>query len=138
MKITLKLIRGHLIPYSDEDFELLKKLQDGAIYEIDIKNIDTRTLQQNKALHKWCDLIANQLNDSGLYVTDVLKMETQWSMSKVKENIFKPVVKQLYNKNSTTKLKKDEFENIIDAIVKAFAQKGIVVPDFPNREVNDE
>jgi hypothetical protein len=55
-------------------------------------------------------------------------------MLKVKELIFKPVVKSLYTKDSTTKLNKDEFELIIDTIIRALGTKGIECPDFPNRE----
>ena len=134
MKINLKKEFGNLIPYSLEDKQNLDKLADGAIYEIDIKNIDMRSIKQNSAIHLWCKMIAQQLNNNGLYVSDVIKTQSHWNMSKVKENIFKPVVKSLYEKDSTTKLKKDEFEQIIDTIIQAFAMKGIVIPDFPNRE----
>jgi len=134
MKIAFKKERGILIPFSDEDVEKLKKMSDGAIYEVDIKNIDIRSMQQNKSLHLWCGQIANTLNHHGLYVSQVIKADTTWTMETVKENIFKAVVKSLYNKNSTTKLNKNEFEKIIDVISLALGNKGVVVPPFPNRE----
>ena len=138
MKINLKKEFGNLIPYSAEDKKNLDKLADGAIYEIDIKNIDMRSIKQNSAIHLWCNMIAQQLNNNGLYVSDIIKTQSHWNMSKVKENIFKPVVKSLYDKDSTTKLKKDEFEQIIDTIIQAFATKGIVISDFPNRQDLEE
>lgn len=134
MKITFKKEFNQLIPYSLEDKEKLESMSDGAVYEVDIKNMDIRTLKQNASLHLWCTQIASSLNDSGLYVSDVLKVETQWNMERVKENIFKPVVEMLYGKKSTTKLNKDEFENIIDSVVLAFANKGIQIPLFPNKD----
>lgn len=135
MKISLiKSKDGSLIPYSAEERESFNKFEDGAIYEVDIKNMDIRTIQQNKALHLFCKHISETLNEKGLYVQDVLKMETVWTMQTVKETVFKPVVKQLYGKDSTTKLKKNEFNNIIDSIILAFSKKGIVIQDFPSRD----
>ena len=135
MKIALiKTADDGLIPYSADDIEVIKKLKDGAIYEVDIKNMDMRTVQQNKALHLFCKHISETLNEKGLYVQDVLKMETVWTMQTVKETVFKPVMTQIYGINSTTKLKKDEFNNIIDSIVLAFSKKGIVINDFPSRD----
>ena len=40
------------------------------------------------------------------FIQDVIKLNTKWDMLKVKEMIFKPVVKSLYTKDSTTKLNK--------------------------------
>ena len=133
MKLTIKIINGQIIPFSKEDKDELEKLGD-AVYEIDIKNSDMRTVQQNKALHLFCKHISETLNEKGLYVQDVLKMETVWTMQTVKETVFKPVMTQIYGINSTTKLKKDEFNNIIDSIVLAFGKKGIVINDFPSRD----
>lgn len=134
MKINLKKQGTVLVASSDKDAEQLLKLQD-AIYEVDIKNSDTRSIQQNKSIHLWCEMIAYHLNKQGFVIQDVIKLNTKWNMIKVKEMIFKPVVKSLYTKDSTTLLNKDEFELIIDTIIEALGTKGIAdVPDFPNRE----
>ena len=133
MKITIQIRNGYLVPYSKEDADMLSALDD-AIYQVDIKNMDTRSLAQNRALHLWCSQIAYTLNSSGMYVSQVIKAETEWNMDKVKENIFKPVVKALYDKNSTTKLDKKEFDKIIDTITLALGTKGITIPEFPSYE----
>lgn len=134
MKINLIKIEGELSPYRLEDTEKLKELQNGVIYEVDVKNFNMRTAKQNRALHLYCKFIAEDLNSKGLYISNILKVDTSWTPENVKENIFKPVMKNLYKINSTTKLKKDEFNNIIDAITLAFAKKKIVIPQFPQRE----
>jgi len=134
MKIIFKKSYGSLLPYSQDEKDKIDTLKDGAIYEVDIKNMDMRSIRQNSSLHLWCNQISSLLNDSGLYVNDILKLETKWSMEKVKENIFKPVVASLYDKKSTTKLNKNEFEQIIDVITLSFAKKGIVIPPFPNKK----
>ncbi len=123
-----------LIPYSDEDREKQNKFTEGAVYVVDIKNMDIRTLQQNKSTHLWCEQIAKTLNDNNMNISGTIKSDVAWSMTTVKEIIFKPIVKALYNKDSTTKLNKNEFEKIIDNIILIFANKGVSLPDFPNRE----
>ena len=123
-----------LIPYSEEDREKQNKFTEGAVYVVDIKNMDIRTLQQNKSTHLWCEQIAKTLNDNNMNISGTIKSDVAWSMTTVKEIIFKPIVKALYNKDSTTKLNKNEFEKIIDNIILIFANKGVSLPDFPNRE----
>lgn len=134
MKITLKVEMGQILPYSIQDKEKISNLKDG-IYEADIKDMDMRTLIQNASIHLWCTQIADTLNRENFFIQDVIKMNTKWNMIKAKEMIFKPVVKSLYTKDSTTKLKKDEFELIIDTIIRALSYKGVEnIPDFPSRE----
>lgn len=135
MKLNLKKQYGQLVPYSNEDKERLDRLKDGAIYEIDIKDADMRTVTQNRAIHLWCDMLANTMNSQNMIIQDVIKLNTKWDMLKVKEMIFKPVVKSLYTKDSTTKLNKDEFELIIDTVIRALSYKGVEnIPDFPDRK----
>lgn len=134
MKINLIKQYGNLLPYSQEDKKKIDEFKDGAIYVVDINNSDKRSLQQNKSIHLWCSQIADYLNKEKFFIQDVIKLNTRWDMLKIKEMIFKPVVKSLYTKDSTTKLNKDEFELIIDTIIRYMAMKGIEIPDFPNRE----
>lgn len=134
MKISFIKQYGNLLPYSQEDKKKIDEFKDGAIYVVEINNSDKRTLAQNRATHKWCEQIASKLNKEKFFIQDVIKLNTKWDMLKVKELIFKPVVKSLYTKDSTTKLNKDEFELIIDTIIRALGTKGIECPDFPNRE----
>jgi len=46
-----------------------------------------RTLKQNKSLHKFCELLADELNAAGLDMKTVLKpsVDIPWSKTSVKE-----------------------------------------------------
>lgn len=137
MKITLKKERGSLLPYSDEDYELLQKLSD-AVYVVEIKNLDMRTVQQNKAIHLWCSQIADVLNKNNLYMTGIFSNDIEWSMNLVKEQIIKNMIKLLFKIDSTTKLKRKEIDVLVDHIVYIFGdKKGITIPKFPSRELWD-
>lgn len=138
MKITFKKERGQLIPYSDDDYELLQKLSD-AVYVVDIKNLDMRTVKQNSAIHLWCSQIAEVLNKNNLYMTGIFSNDIMWSMELVKEQIIKNMIKLLFKIDSTTKLKRKEIDILIDHITYIFGEKkGITIPSFPSRELWDE
>jgi len=51
-----------------------------------------RTDQQNKALHKWLDMLAEQLNDSGQSMGDgiVVRLPIRYSRELMKELIVRP------------------------------------------------
>ena len=66
------------------------------------KEIQRRTAQQNKAIHKYFELLAQTLNDAGLDMKQVLKPEVDipWTKESVKAHLWKPVQKVMYNKHS--------------------------------------
>jgi len=134
MKIALKKIGDVAIPDSEADKEKWEKLSD-AVYEIDIKNLDMRTVQQNKALHKWCCMIADTLNSHNLYMTGVFGNEIEWNMDLVKTQIIKSTIKKVFDINSTTKLKRKEIDSLIDFVTIAFGRKSVEIPPFPSREL---
>ena len=138
MKITLKKQFGTLTPYSEADAEQLATLSD-AVYVIDIKNMDMRTLKQNSALHLWCSQIANVLNENNLYMTGLFNNDIMCTMELVKQQIIKGLIKTLFNIDSTTKLKRKELDTLIDTIIAIFGEKkGITIPRFPSRELWDD
>lgn len=134
MKIALKKEYGQLVPYSKADKETLDTLSDGAVYEVDIKNMDIRTLQQNRALHKYFAILASVLNNSGQEITKVIKVDTPWSETSVKELLWRPVMMQQLNKRSTAKLTKDEVSQVYDTLNRALSMRCGVSVEFPNRE----
>jgi len=96
-----------------------------------------RTLTQNKALHKWFEFIANELNNLGLtFRYSGLKdidLEVYYSSLIVKEFIIKPIINTMFGIDSTTKLDTEKINKLIDIINKFFAKKEIYLP-FPSIE----
>ena len=121
-------------PSRKADMEKWLKFSD-ADYEIDIKNIDSRTVAQNSALHLWCSQLAKVLNAHALYMTGVFGNEIEWTMDLVKTQIVKATIKKVFNINSTTKLMRKEIDTLIDYVTIAFAKKQIETPQFPSREL---
>lgn len=56
MRIVCRFNNGVLEPYGKSDAEKLRSLE-SAVYVVEIDKHDFRTLQQNKALHLWCEHI---------------------------------------------------------------------------------
>ncbi len=112
--------------------DVMVPLDPNKVYEVIEKQTDKRTIVQNSAQWKWFEQIANLFNSLNLDITMILKMDTKWNRNKVKANIFDPVIDDLYNKKSSTLLKKDEYDLIINTMTKAFGNKGITLPPFPS------
>lgn len=103
---------------------------------IEIKEVkQTRTNRQNSALHLYFTHCANALNDSGEYFQYLdyknVSAEMLWSPDMFKSYWIKPIIKVLYDIDSTTKLKTNEIDQIIDVISKRFGEIGIQV-NFPS------
>lgn len=134
MKITLEKIDDVATPASEADLEKWNKLSN-AKYEIDIKNLDSRTVAQNSALHLWCSKIAKTLNANQLYMIGVFGNEIDWTMDLVKAQIVKATIKKVFNIDSTTKLKRKEIDQMIDFVTITFASKGVEIPPFPSKKL---
>ena len=65
-----------------------------------------RTPRQNASLHLLLTHIADELNDSGLYMQQVLKHDAEipWSPEMVKQLLYRPFIRAMYQKESTKDL----------------------------------
>ena len=97
-----------------------------------------RTGTQNNAMHKGFEIVATTLNAGGLDMRKVLKpeIEIEWTTESVKKYLFKPVMKIMTGKTSTTALGKTdgEIEKIWDTVMRFLGEKHHVdyVP-FPSK-----
>jgi hypothetical protein len=98
-----------------------------------------RTIQQNKALHKYFELLAEELNNAGLDMRVVLKPEISinWSPETIKEHLWRPVQKLQLGKESTTELTTSEINKIWETLNRFLSDKFGVFVDFPHEETGD-
>ena len=99
-----------------------------------------RTTQQNKSLHKFCELLADALNDAGLDMRKTLKPEVEipWNKDMVKEHIWRPIQEAVTGKHSTTEMNTLDPSQIYEIINRHMAEKhGISVP-WPSEENNEQ
>jgi len=93
-----------------------------------------RTTQQNRALHLACRLLADALNDAGFTVQELLRVDVDWTTHSVKDYIFRPFMRAITGKESTTQLAKHmEIDKIWDNLMRELGEKkGIEYIPFPS------
>lgn len=132
---------------SDTAKELLFKLAEVSrgtkgVVKLEIVAVSdkSRTLTQNRALHKYCELLAGVLNDAGFEQRKVIEgmkagFDLPWSKESVKEWLYRPVMQAMTDKRSTTELDTVEPSKICDVLGRHLAEKyGITPPPFPSLE----
>ena len=102
-----------------------------------VEKKNTRTTRQNSALHLLFTIIANQLNEMGVEFQHIgLKgqiISTRHNPHLVKEHVWKPIQKALFDIESTTKLNTEQINEVVDVLAKFFGERGIVI-QFPSKE----
>ena len=111
---------------------------EGKIITYSIKE-ESRTSRQNGAMHLWFRNIANALNDSGAWAKHPFNDEFEIPFTEVlvKEMLYKPVIKAMYGKDSTSSLQVKELSEAAEVLVRWLSEhKRIYVP-FP-QSIKDE
>lgn len=98
--------------------------------EVSYKIFSTRTDLQNNALHAFCYLLAEELNERGITFHQFFKegFEVPWTKLIVKDNVWRPVQEALTGEQSTTKPKPTDYPKIYDALNMKLSNYGIYVP----------
>lgn len=107
---------------------------------IDMKSGKTRSDPQRKAIEVYCRELADALNAAGLDQRAVIKamsedgIDIPWSQESVKDALFRPIMRHLLDKESTTKLERSEVSRVHDVLNRWTATTFGVSMDFPHRE----
>lgn len=97
----------------------------------------TRTERQNRALHKYFDLLSKELNEGGFNVQVVLKekLEVDWTPDLVKELLWRTAQKVILGKKSTKQLNKTEDITVVyEHLNRHLGEKFGVHVEFPRFE----
>jgi len=99
-----------------------------------------RTIKQNRALHKYFELVAGTLNEAGLDMRKTLKPEIDipWSKESVKEYLWRPIQKAQLQKRSTTELDRKDINIIYETLNRFLGEKLGVHTPFPSLEELEE
>jgi len=96
--------------------------------------IKTRSNSQNNALHKYFALIAEQFNELGISYkfTNIIgyTVDIPWNLLLVKDFIWRPIQRTLFDIDSTTEINTKQINEIIVILDKHFAELGFEI-DFP-------
>lgn len=96
--------------------------------------MEQRTIKQNNSLHKYFELLAEELNNAGLDMKHVITVDIPWSSDTVKQWLWKPVQKAQLLKESTTELTTAEVNKVYETINRLMAEKFNIHVPFPSDE----
>ena len=120
--------------------EVCKMFQEHKYLRVKIETGTQRSLSQNAALHKYCELLAKELNDAGYDMKKVLtkRPDIPWSMLTVKEHLWKPIQEVMTGKTSTAQAEKKEYIDVYEVLSRHIAKKfGVSVP-WPCKEEEEK
>lgn len=94
----------------------------------------TRSGQQNSALHVYCKLLAEALNDAGypLMITiNGKETEIDWNMERVKDLMWRPIQEALKKERSTAKVSTKDYPEIYETLNRHTASRLGISIDWP-------
>ena len=106
-------------------------------YGFCVEILETRTLKQNSALHKYFELLAIALNEKQLPIQMKFlgkEIEVEWTKEAVKERIWLPPMQAMFNKTHTSRLARREVSDIYDVLNRHFIEKHDIFVAFPEDE----
>jgi len=113
--------------------ELTETFEKTGYVEMECTTARTRTARQSRALHVFFRALSEALNDAALDQRKVLKpnFPIPWTTHSTKENLFKPIMKAMFDIDSTTKLERVQVSQVYDVLNRSLSEKfGISIP-FP-------
>lgn len=102
--------------------------------------MEQRTPRQNRAMHKYFDLLSEKLNEGGLDMRVVMKpdVDLPWTPENVKNLLWRPIQEAYLKKHSTTELETGEINEIYEILTRHLGEKFGIFVDFPHIEDEDE
>jgi hypothetical protein len=126
MKLNSEVDRQKLL-------ELVDNAPFGSTFEYSAPGM---TAKQRGALHVWCQMMADTLNNAGLDMCKTLahKAEIPWTMTSLKEYVWKPTLKALSDKDSTEDQSTVDPSEVYLVLARHFGEKmGVTVPAWPSK-----
>lgn len=116
--------------------ELRKQFNDHKYLICDIASGKQRTKLQNSALHLYCKLLADALNDAGLDMKKVLtkKPDIPWTKYSVKEYLWRPIQDAMTGKESTVDQNRIDYNKIHKVLDRHLLEKFSISVEWPVRE----
>lgn len=97
-----------------------------------------RTIAQNRSLHLYFTLLAEELNQAGFDMRRTLKpgVDIPWSLETVKEYLWKPIQNAQLMKQSTTELTTKEIDLVYDTLNRHLGEITGVSVTFPSQDTD--
>ena len=95
--------------------------------------VNRRTTSQNKAIHKWFSLIANEARNNGETAGMLLKRPAELPITETMlKDCYKQIAKKMFDKDSTTKLSTIEMQAVNVVFERVIAERLNISVPFPS------
>lgn len=100
------------------------------------KEFPQRTLSQNAAMHKFFQMLSDDLTNAGLDMQKTLKpgVSIPWTPEMTKLLLWKPIQDAMYSKDSTTSLTTKEVNAVYEVLIRHLAEKFNITTPFPGED----
>jgi hypothetical protein len=108
---------------------------------VKVRTGQQRTLTQNRALHLWLGMVADELNAHGLDMKRTLKQDVDipWNEASAKEFLWRPIQEAAISKKSTTEADRVEYSYIQDILAAHIAKRfGLTLPPWPAKKWGED
>lgn len=96
---------------------------------------DKRTSKQNNSLHKWFSLVSDEANEKGLTLDMLYNSPQNMRITpELLKNLFREYGRVMFQKDSTTKLTKQEIDKLIKVFEQVYAERLDCTIPFPHYE----
>ncbi len=125
-------IKNGKIEFTGTGSEIWLELNEGKDIVISVVKETKRTDRQNRALHKYFELVAEEMEEAGYDLRTVIKAPITPTPYLVKEQMWKPIQEKLTGKESTTELNVDEIDRVYKIMDEAMARSLKISVPFPS------
>jgi hypothetical protein len=121
--------------------EIRKQWYESKYLVVKVRTGQQRTLTQNRALHLWLGMVADELNAHGLDMKRTLKQDVEipWTTESAKEHLWKPIQEAAIGKASTTEADRVEYSVVRDILAAHMAKRfGLTLPPWPKKQWGEQ
>lgn len=118
-------------------YRLLKaKIEKEGGIRLSVKSARKRTNTQNAALHKYCELLAEALNDAGYDYRTFFRdgIALPFDGDKVKKDIWKPIQDAVIGFNETSQANRVDYSKVYDVLNRHLIENKEVYVPWPSKD----
>lgn len=122
-----------LVPVADD----LAGIRDGIIAaKLSTSEKAIRTLQQNKSIYLYGNLVSELLNNGGItkqVYFEAKQIDCEWTPEAVIEDIWREFQFAMYGHRKTSKLSTDQVSKVYEQVARVLSENFNVTQSFPDR-----
>ncbi len=125
----------------DAYLEHMKKMWNEHHYlRVELKTGKQRSLTQNRALHLYCTMLSDSLNEAGFDFRETIKdgIDVPWTPELAKDYLWRPVQNAMTGHESTTKPEREQYSEVYEVLNRHLSSKLGIHVKWPSKDTMNE